>query len=53
MNSRVALVTGGSRGLGLAIATGLVRHGATVVLSARREPELKEAVAGLESQRSG
>ena len=53
LESRVALVTGGSRGLGLAIATGLVRHGATVVLSARREPELQEAVAGLESIRAG
>lgn len=53
LDSRVALVTGGSRGLGLAIATGLVRHGATVVLSARKEPELQEAVGGLESVRPG
>jgi NAD(P)-dependent dehydrogenase (short-subunit alcohol dehydrogenase family) len=53
LNSRIALVTGGSRGLGVAIARGLVRHGATVVLSARKEPDLQEAVAELESIRPG
>ncbi len=53
LESRIALVTGGSRGLGLAIASGLVRHGATVVLSARKEPELQEAAAGLETIRTG
>jgi NAD(P)-dependent dehydrogenase (short-subunit alcohol dehydrogenase family) len=37
---RVAIVTGASRGLGRAIAEGLVEHGATVVLSSRRQEDL-------------
>lgn len=42
---RTALVTGGSRGIGLAIATELVRAGARVIVCARRTEELQEAVA--------
>ena len=30
MNSRVALVTGGTRGIGAAISTHLAQHGATI-----------------------
>jgi FAD/FMN-containing dehydrogenase len=45
---RTALVTGASRGIGLAIATSLVDRGARVVLTARRPEALAEAVeAGL------
>ena len=47
MNSfegRTALVTGGSRGIGLAIATSLVQRGARVVLTARKPDALAEAV---------
>ena len=40
LNERVAIVTGGSRGLGSAIAEGLVEHGAKVVLSSRRQEDL-------------
>jgi gluconate 5-dehydrogenase len=44
---RAALVTGGSRGLGLQIAEALGEAGARVLLSARRAPELEAAVAAL------
>jgi NAD(P)-dependent dehydrogenase (short-subunit alcohol dehydrogenase family) len=40
ISNRVAIVTGASRGLGMAIAEGLVEHGATVVLSSRKQPDL-------------
>jgi NAD(P)-dependent dehydrogenase (short-subunit alcohol dehydrogenase family) len=35
VTARTALVTGGNRGIGFAIAEGLVRRGATVVVAAR------------------
>ena len=44
---RTALVTGGSRGIGLAIAQSLVDRGARVVLTARKAEALAEAVAEL------
>ncbi|RBY83458.1 SDR family oxidoreductase [Blastococcus sp. TF02A-30] len=44
---RTALVTGGSRGIGLAIAQSLVRRGARVVLTARKPDALAEAVEAL------
>src|SRR5262245_49770747 len=47
---KVALVTGGSRGLGRAMARGLAQAGADLILSSRNEAELKksldEALAG-------
>jgi NAD(P)-dependent dehydrogenase (short-subunit alcohol dehydrogenase family) len=44
LTGRTALVTGGSRGLGLQIAEGLAEMGARLVLSARRPDELEAAV---------
>jgi NAD(P)-dependent dehydrogenase (short-subunit alcohol dehydrogenase family) len=49
LEDRVAVVTGGSSGIGRGIATALARAGASVVVIARREPELRKTVAGLES----
>ncbi|MFF2166635.1 SDR family oxidoreductase [Streptomyces sp. NPDC058175] len=44
---RTAIVTGASRGIGLAIAERLVADGAKVVITARKTEALEEAVAGL------
>src|SRR5688572_23227397 len=44
LTGRVALVTGGSKGLGLAMARGFARAGADVVISSRHENELRPAV---------
>ena len=49
LEGRTALVTGGSRGLGLQIAEALGEQGAKIVLSARKQTELDEAVAHLTS----
>lgn len=43
LSGRVALVTGGSRGLGLAMAGALAEMGAQVALTARKESELATA----------
>src|SRR5207247_4498098 len=41
---KTALVTGGSKGLGKAMARGLVEAGADVVISSRHEDELRTAL---------
>ncbi len=46
----MALITGGSRGLGLQMAEALGQAGARVVLAARNPDELDRAAAGLECQ---
>ena len=47
LDGRVALVTGGSRGLGLQMAEALGEMGAKVALTARKQRELDEAVSHL------
>jgi NAD(P)-dependent dehydrogenase (short-subunit alcohol dehydrogenase family) len=49
LSGRTALVTGGSRGLGLQIAQALGEQGAQVLITARKEAELEEAVAHLQA----
>lgn len=48
LSGRVALITGGSRGLGLALAREFVRQGAKVAICARDEAELEKARRELE-----
>lgn len=50
LTGRVAIVTGGSRGLGRAIATGLVAAGAKVTIASRKAEACERAVAELEAQ---
>ncbi|MGQ0512244.1 MAG: SDR family oxidoreductase [Betaproteobacteria bacterium] len=50
LSGRCAIVTGGSRGLGLQIAEALGEMGATVALTARKQDELDAAVAHLANQ---
>jgi len=47
LDGRRALVTGGSRGLGLAAATALAAHGAEVTLVARGEAEVRAAAEAI------
>jgi NAD(P)-dependent dehydrogenase (short-subunit alcohol dehydrogenase family) len=47
LDGKVAVVTGGGRGIGVMIARGLLQAGASVYLSSRKEAELSAAVAEL------
>jgi len=47
LTGRTALVTGGSRGLGKAMARGFAEAGADVMVTSRHEDELREAVASI------
>ena len=47
LEGRTALITGGSRGIGLGIAEGFAREGASVMLVATSEERLHEAVPGV------
>lgn len=47
LSGRVALVTGGSKGLGKAMARGFLTAGADVMISSRSEAELRDTAAEL------
>jgi len=50
LSGRVALVTGGSRGLGLQIAEALGEAGAKIMLTSRKSGDLQEASAHLQDK---
>jgi len=52
LSGKVALVTGGSRGLGLQIAEALAEMGANIAISARKKDELDQAVSRLGGEAS-
>lgn len=53
LTGKTAIVTGGTKGIGRAIAESLVRGGANVSLSARNEDEIASAVAELNEAGGG
>lgn len=48
LDNRIAVVTGGSKGLGRAMAESMASAGATVIITARTEAPLQEVVEGIE-----
>lgn len=50
LNGKVALVTGASKGIGLAIAKTLAESGARVMLSSRKEDQLREAARSISGE---
>lgn len=53
LTGRTAIVTGGTKGIGRAIAFSLVRAGVNVSISARRGDEIKHAVSALNEDGGG
>lgn len=47
LSGKVAIVTGGTKGIGRGIAEALVREGVNVCISARKEDEIEQAIAAL------
>jgi NAD(P)-dependent dehydrogenase (short-subunit alcohol dehydrogenase family) len=53
LSQKVAIVTGGTKGIGRGIAEALVREGVSVCISARKEDEITEATQALKKLGSG
>jgi NAD(P)-dependent dehydrogenase (short-subunit alcohol dehydrogenase family) len=53
LSGRVALVTGGSKGLGKAMAHGLARAGADIVIASRTEADLDKALEEIGADTTG
>ncbi|WP_166365019.1 SDR family NAD(P)-dependent oxidoreductase [Pseudomonas akapageensis] len=53
LNDKLALVSGSTKGIGFAIATGLAREGARVILNGRTEASVEPALAKLRGQVPG
>lgn len=49
--NKIVFITGGSSGIGLAVAKQFAERGANIIIFARDEKRLKEAVAGIEGKR--
>src|SRR6476620_4265342 len=50
LSGKVAIVTGSSRGIGLAIAAALAEHGAKVVISSRKQDACDEVAHAINAQ---
>ena len=50
LSGKVALITGGSRGIGRSIAEAYARRGATVVITARKQDELDATAAEIKAE---
>jgi 3-oxoacyl-[acyl-carrier protein] reductase len=53
LSNKIAIVTGGTKGIGRAIAEALITAGARVVITARNQDEITKAVSELNSQTRG
>lgn len=53
LNKKIAVITGGSSGIGLAIATSFINEGADIVITGRTEETLKKAVMTLGENAKG